>query len=127
MQKTYTSDLTDLGWEVIKTLFKTPPRRRKWSNRVLINAMFYVVKNGCIWRDLPKDFEIPWQTVYYYFRCWSSSGLLELILDTVRRLYRRQCGRAASPSVGVIDSQAIKTSPYGQPKGFDNFKKVKGI
>ena len=76
MQKTYTSDLTDLGWEVIKTFFNPPTRRRKWSNRKLINAMFYVVKNGCTWRDLPGDFEIPWQTVYYYFNRWSSSGLL---------------------------------------------------
>ena len=62
----YPSDLTDAQWEVIKPLYSNL-RVYKWSKRELTNALLYVVKTGCQWRQLPHDFP-PFQTVYSFYR-----------------------------------------------------------
>ncbi|MDR0829638.1 MAG: IS5 family transposase, partial [Prevotellaceae bacterium] len=81
---------------------------------------------GCQWRMLPECFP-KWQLVYYYFRKWKREGVFEEILEYVRKTVRESVGKKASPSVGVIDSQSVKTGSYGgEAIDIDGGKKVKG-
>ncbi|MDR2540204.1 MAG: transposase [Chlamydiales bacterium] len=64
---TYPSDLNDAQWELIQDHFKTGNygKSRKYSQRVLISAVFYVIKTGCQWRFLPKEYPL-WKTEYSF-------------------------------------------------------------
>lgn len=117
--------LTDSQWEVVKKIVPDE-RRRKYSLRLIINALFYLVKTGCQWRMLPSTYP-PWQLVYYYFRTWKRDGTVELLHDKLVEWVRLKKGKRAEPSAGIIDTQcAATTSVGGEQRGFDAFKKVKG-
>ena len=120
----YDSDLTDAQWKVIQPLLEGQ-RLRKHRLRDLLSALFYVNKGGIQWRMLPHSFP-PWQTVYYHFRRWAASGLLERINRLLRQAVRVKVGRKPSPSAAVIDSQSVKTTHVGGPRSFDGGKQVNG-
>jgi transposase len=92
-----------------------------------VDAIFYVVRTGCDWRQLPKDFP-PWPTVYWYFTWWHDGGTVEQVHDTLRGRVREADGRNAEPSAGLIDSQSVRTADTvpANTRGFDAGKKVKG-
>ena len=117
-RKPYSSDLSDAQWAHLRILLpKTTGkggRRSPQQQRELINAMNYVVRTGCQWRDLPHDFP-KWQTVYSYFRQLRDAGVWERINTTLRRGVREQAGREAEPSVVIIDSQSVKTTEKRGP------------
>jgi len=119
----YPTDLTDNQWAKLEKLFDT--RKRKHSPREIINALFYITKSGIQWRMLPKEYP-KWQLVYYYFRKWTAEGLIEEMHELLRSFCRKQAGKNASPSLGLIDSQSVKTSSMTQQKGYDGGKKVLG-
>ena len=124
----YSSDLTDAEWQRIKPFFEGQTFREHHP-RQLMNALFYLVKTGCQWRMLPQGEAgfAPWETVYYHFRRWIASGLIERLTDALRRAARVKAGRAPSPSAAVVDSQSVPTSRAGGPeRGFDGGKRVKG-
>lgn len=123
----YPTDLTDSQWQYIKQLLSDLDyrRKRKYSLRTIINAIFYLVKTGCQWRMLPHDFP-HWQSVYYYYRTWKQNGLLEKLHQALHRHLRAQAGRAHSPSLGIIDAQSVATTMVGGLRGFDGGKLVKG-
>ena len=111
----YPSDLNDAEWALIAPLI--PParrggRRRSVNVREVLNAIFYVLSTGCQWQALPKDLP-PKSTAYFYFNLWDWDGTLERIHDTLYVAMREACGREASPTAAIIDSQSAKASQKG--------------
>lgn len=125
MKKEYTTDLSLTEWQFISKYFNSQ-RKPKWAYKLMFEAVLYVTKNGCSWRDLPSNFP-PWQTVYWYFRHWSSEGLIELVINELNILVRKKSGRFDSPSALIIDSQTVKNTAYSTKQvGIDGGKKIKG-
>jgi putative transposase len=96
--------------------------------RAILDAVFYVLKSGCPWRLLPKDFP-PWKTVYDWFRRWRIDGTWERLNTELRERLRCRLGRDPNPSAGIVDSQSVRTTGVGgtEQRGFDPAKKVEGI
>jgi putative transposase len=129
MSRRYPSDLSDSEWQCLKPHVPTAKLRgrpRLHSPREILNADFHVLKAGCQWRMLPKDFP-PWKTVYHYFRGWRVDGTWERINRAIRERLRALSGRSTDPSAGVVDSQSAKTTGVGgEARGHDGGKKVRG-
>jgi putative transposase len=127
-RKPYPSDLTDAQWMILEPLIPPPRpggRPRKTDMREVVNALFYLTREGCTWRGLPHDFP-PWKTVYNYFEAWKRKGTWGRILVALRRRVRSASGRDPDPRVACIDSQSVKTAGGGQEVGTDGGKKVRG-
>jgi transposase len=115
----YPSDLTDAEWNLIAPLI--PPaqrggRPRETDMREVMNAVRYVLRTSCQWRQLPKDFP-PRSTVYGYFWEWSRYGVLDRIHHELLVACRETQGREASPTAAIIDTQAVKAAEKGGEDG----------
>jgi putative transposase len=123
----YPSDITDAQWALIEPHLPVYPggRPRTTNLRSVVNAIFYILRTGCQWRYLPRDFP-PKSTVWRYFDEWRHNGTLELIHDSLRRKVRTAEKPYSPRTSGSIDSQSVNTTSGGEERGRDNAKNVNG-
>jgi putative transposase len=123
----YPSDQTDEQWAIVEALIPVYPggRPRKTSMREVLDAIFYILRTGCQWRYLPKDFP-PKSTVWGYFDVWRHNGTLDMIHDLLRDRVRKQEKPGRPRRTASIDSQSVNTSSGGEARGRDNAKNVNG-
>jgi len=127
MQTEYTK-LTDSQWSIIQPLLKNN-KPRMHCLRQVIDAIRYLTRTGCQWRNLDevKGPFPPLQSVYYYFRKWTKDNTIQLIMNTLASRERRRQNRKDSPSLLIVDSQSIKLAPFiWESRGVDGYKKVNG-
>lgn len=118
-------ELTDTQWQIIAKYLPVQ-RKRELDIRHVVNAIFYVLRTGCQWRNLPKNFP-HWQAVYYYFDCWKKDCRLEKLSQALNKVDRKQQGREETPSLVCVDSQSVKLAPsVFEERGLDTHKKVNG-
>jgi len=125
----YPSDLTTSQWNIVKPLFKEDKRGAhlvKHSKRKLINAVLYIEKTGCQWRQLPHDFP-KWNTVKSFYYRAVDSGLWERLRAVLVEKSRIDAGRNPEPSYSIIDSQSAKTMYAADERGIDGGKKRKAV
>lgn len=126
--KVYETDVTDEQWALLEPLLpaaKHGGRHRTVKLRLILNTIFYLNKTGCQWRMLPKD-HAKSTTTNGYFNAWKRDGTWQSIMDTLRRRVRVEAGREPEPQKAAIDSQTVKGSECGGPRGYDGGKKVNG-
>jgi transposase len=114
----YPSDVTDAEWVLVEP--EIPPakgggNKRTVNIREVLNGLLYVLSTGCQWRAIPKDLP-PRSTVYSYFDLWDYDGTLKRIHHVLYMKCRDLCGREASPSAAIIDSQSVKSAEKGGPR-----------
>ena len=126
--KRYPSDLTLTQWKRLKRWLppaKPGGRPRAVNLREIRNGIFYIARGGCSWRMMPKDLP-PWSTCYHYFRTWRNDSTWSKINDALRTQVRHKNRKKKSPSLAIIDTQSVKTTEQGGPRGKDPHKKVNG-
>jgi transposase len=126
----YDTDVTDEQWAWLEGLLPPPSKdgpKERHPRREIVNAILYVVRTGCAWRHLPRDFP-PWQTVFRYFSRWRREGVVQRVHDRLRDAVRDADGRDPMASAGIVDAQSVKGSDTvgAATRGFDAGKKVNG-
>lgn len=113
MKQGYDTDLSDAQWEEVRFLVEaTTGRKARVSRREIVNAILYVARTGCQWRNLPHDFP-NWSTVYSCYHRWGWNGTLDKMHAALRREVRSVYGKEPNPSAAIVDSQSVKVTSKG--------------
>jgi transposase len=97
-------DLTDSEWNVIEPLLPMDRRGPKpKNNRQILNGMFYILRTGCPWRDLPERYG-PYTTVYNRFIRWRKAGIWDRMMDAIVK--------AHDGKVQMIDSSIVRVHQH---------------
>ena len=97
----YSSSLTDAEWEILEPLLVEilPPKKRtrpsNWTKRDIIDGIFYQLKNGCNWQDLPLDLP-PYSTVYWHYKKWREEGAIVQLMNVLHEQVRLQVKKKPS-------------------------------
>ena len=122
--------LSDDQYRLLQPLIpaaKPGGRPRTTDTRSMLDGLFYVVRTGCQWRHLPPPPAFPpWPTVYGYMRAFLIAGTWEGMRHHLVVMLREGVGREASPTAAIIDTQSVKTTESGGPRGYDAAKLVNG-
>jgi putative transposase len=123
----YGSGLSDAACAIVEPqLPRALPggRPRRTDLRAVVNAIFYLLRTGCQWRPLPRDYP-PRSTVYHYFSAWRARGIWRQLQWELHKRARVTAGRAAYPTVVIMDGQSVKTTERGGTRGFGGHKRVR--
>jgi transposase len=122
----YPTNLTETQWQFIKNNLTDSNRKRKYDLKEIWNSLFYIVKTGCQWRMLPSNFP-KWQIVYYYYSKWAEEGIYDFIMNRLRIKARIKKHQNADATLGIVDSQSVRSANNRSLKSVDGNKKIKGI
>ncbi|KAM3095515.1 transposase [Phormidesmis sp. 146-12] len=84
----YSSSLSNAEWKVLEPrLNQILPKKKRtrppeWSQREIIDAILYQLKNGCNWSDLPNNFP-PYSTVYWHYKQWRKAGVFDQLMEAL--------------------------------------------
>jgi putative transposase len=124
----YAADLSDAEWAILAPLIcpgKPAGHPPIFALRRITDAVFDLRRTGCQWRALPPDFP-PWSAVFYHSAKWRRQGTWERITTALRERHRLAIGRQAQPTAAILDSQSVRTTEAGGPRGYDGGKTVSG-
>lgn len=128
-RKTYPSDVSDEEWSLVApylTLMCEDAPQRDYPLRELFNGLRYLVRYGIAWRAMPHDFP-PWSAIYQQMQRWLAAGCFEAMARDLRAVLRLEEGRTAEPTVAIIDSRTLRSTPESGPRaGYDGAKRKRG-
>lgn len=123
----FETDLTDTQWRLLAPLLPPASRmgRPRTPLRPVVDAILYLLKSGCPWRLLPKNFP-PWKTVCHFFWRWRRGPVLSGLNARLRALVRASEGKRSRPTAAALDSQTVRSAAHGGAVGYDPGKRTKG-
>lgn len=128
-RKSYPSDVSDAEWDFLLpylTLMRVDAPQRTTDLREVFDALRYVVKTGCQWRQMPHDLP-EWTVVYQQAQRWFRAGAFEAVAHDLRVILRLVSEREAQPSAAILDGRTLQSTPEsGSRGGYDGAKKKKG-